>query len=101
MNNVVVEVKIVPLGTSSTSLSSYIAKVEKVLEKHKNIEKMLTPMSTILEGNLDQILEVIREMHEVPFLNGAERVSTIISIDDRRDKEISMKSKMDSVKSKL
>jgi uncharacterized protein (TIGR00106 family) len=101
MNSIIAEVTVVPLGTASTSLSQYVADVEKVLQKHGNIKTMLTPMATILEGGLDEIFEVIKEMHEQPFLKGAHRVSTRISIDDRRDKKISMQSKLDAVKSKL
>ncbi len=33
MSNAIVEVTIVPLGTGSTSLSYYVAEVEKVLRK--------------------------------------------------------------------
>ena len=101
MNNVIVEVTVVPLGTASTSLSSYVAEVEKVAKKHSNIKRLLTPMSTILEGDLDEILKIIREMHEAPFKKNARRVSTRIVIDDRRDKKGSMEGKLKSVKSKL
>ncbi|MNY66894.1 hypothetical protein D3C86_2043910 [compost metagenome] len=61
----------------------------------------MTPMGTILEGPLDRLFEVIRAVHEVPFLNGAARVSTSIKIDDRRDKPASMEQKMQSVADKL
>ncbi len=62
---------------------------------------MLTPMATVLEGELPLILDLIRDMHEEPFRNGALRVSTRISIDDRRDKNITMKGKIEAVESKL
>ncbi|HLP48302.1 MAG TPA: MTH1187 family thiamine-binding protein [Candidatus Kapabacteria bacterium] len=100
-NHVIVEVTVFPLGTGSTSLSNYVAGVEKVLEKYKGIKTMLTPMSTILEGDLGEILAAIREMHEAPFLAGAKRVTTKIDIDDRRDKELTMEGKVEAVKSKL
>ena len=100
-NTVIVQLTIAPLGTCSTSLSSYVADVENVLAKYSNIKTQLTPMSTILEGDLDEILTAIREMHEVPFAKGAKRVSTRISIDDRRDKEASMEKKIEAVKEKL
>ena len=100
MKNSIVQVTIVPLGTGSTSLSQYVADVEKVLEKYSDLNHQLTPMSTIIEGDLNRILEAVREMHEVPFRNGAQRVSTKISIDDRRDKEASMDAKIAAVKSK-
>ena len=98
---VIAEVTVVPLGTGTPSLSSYVAEVEKVLAAHKNIKTMLCPMSTVLEGDLDEILKAVREMHEVPFLQGAKRVSTRVNIDDRRDKKISMEGKVKAVKSKL
>jgi uncharacterized protein (TIGR00106 family) len=100
MNPIIAEVTIVPLGTSSPSLSAYVAEVERVLSTYTHIKSLLTPMSTILEGDLDEVLGIIREMHEVPFLKGARRVSTRITIDDRRDKQISMHSKLEAVKSK-
>jgi len=101
MNNTIAEISIVPLGTGSTSLSQYVADLEKVLKKYNDLKSELTPMSTVVEGNLDRILEAVREMHETPFLNGAFRVSTRITIDDRRDKEASMDAKIDSVRTKM
>ncbi|MBB6669285.1 MTH1187 family thiamine-binding protein [Cohnella nanjingensis] len=98
----IVQVTIVPLGTGSTSVSDYVASVERVLsEAPESIKHQLTPMSTIIEGELDDILAVIRRMHEVPFREGAKRVSTSITIDDRRDKVGTMAQKMDSVAEKL
>ena len=101
MNKTIAEITIVPLGTATTSLSQYVADVEKILSKYTDLKSELTPMSTVVEGNLDRILEAVREMHETPFLNGAKRVSTRLSIDDRRDKSASMDAKIKSVKSKL
>jgi uncharacterized protein (TIGR00106 family) len=101
MSHVIVEVTVVPLGTGSTSLSAYVADVEKVVKEYKNVKSMLTPMATILEGDLDDILKLIRRMHETPFLKGARRVSTRISIDDRRDKKGSMAGKLQSVRTKM
>lgn len=97
----IVQVTIVPLGTGSTSVSQYVADCHKVLEKYDNLKHQLTPMSTCIEGPLDEILDVIREMHEVPFEKGALRVSTSIKIDDRRDYEGTMVGKMEAVMRKL
>ncbi|MDF2924849.1 MAG: hypothetical protein K0R57_3763 [Paenibacillaceae bacterium] len=98
----IVEVTIVPLGTGSPSVSHYVAEVHKVLEQAPEpVKFQLTPMSTIIEGDLNDLLAVIRRMHEVPFGKGAERVSTSIRIDDRRDKPSTMESKLQSVKDKL
>ncbi len=97
----IVEVTIVPLGTSSPSISSYVAACHKVLAGADGIEYQLTPMSTIIEGNLERIIEIIKQLHEVPFSAGALRVSTTIRIDDRRDKPITMEGKLQSVMDRL
>lgn len=96
----VVEVTIAPMGVGA-SISSYVAACHKVLEQATDLKHQLTPMATIIEGDLDRILEVIRQMHEVPFGNGAQRVSTLIRIDDRRDKELTMAGKIKAVRDKL
>lgn len=100
-NNVIVEVTVVPLGTGSTSLSNYVVGIEKVLEKFTSIKKMLTPMSTILEGEMEEVLAAVRQMHEAPFLTGVKRVITRIDIDDRRDKLTSMERKVETVNERL
>lgn len=101
MGRIVAEVTVVPLGTASPSLSPFVAEVEKVLKKFPRLNSMLTPMSTILEGDMEEVLAAVKAMHEVPFRMGALRVSTTLRIDDRRDKKISMKSKLAAVREKL
>lgn len=96
-----VEISVVPLGTPTPSLSQYIAKAVKVLEGEKYIKYELTAMGTIIEGDLDQVLTLARKMHQAVFNAGIMRVVTIIKIDDRRDKNSSMDSKMKSLKREL
>jgi uncharacterized protein (TIGR00106 family) len=98
----IVEVTIIPIGTETTSLSSYVADLVKELElAPESIHYELTAMSTLIEGSLEDLFQVIRRLHEVPFLNGAARVSTSIKIDDRRDIKASIAQKMKSVADKL
>lgn len=96
----VVLVTVVPLGTATPSVSHYVAGVERVL-RDSGLKHELTGMGTIIEGDLDAILPVVRKMHEQPFGQGALRVSTSIRIDDRRDKKGSIEAKVRSVKEKL
>lgn len=97
----VVEVQIIPIGTSTPSLSKYVADCVKVLQKYNDITYQVFPMGTVLEGELDSILKVVREMHEVPFDNGAMRVVSTIRIDERRDRKLTMNGKVTSVTTKL
>ncbi|MBN1375618.1 MAG: MTH1187 family thiamine-binding protein [Dehalococcoidia bacterium] len=100
-NKVVAEISIVPLGTGKAGVSEFVAACIDVLSKRDDIAYRLTPMGTIVEGTLEVILAVTREMHEVPFKKGALRVVTTLKIDDRRDKLLSMEGKLTSVRKRL
>ncbi len=94
---VIAEIKIVPLGTATTSLSRYIAACLDTIKQAQDISYQLTAMGTIIQGPLERILELVPKMHEVPFAMGAKRVITTINIDDRRDKLITIDSKVQAV----
>ncbi len=97
----IAEVSVVPLGTKTPSVSQYVARAVKVLEQEKDIMYEVTAMGTIIEGDLDKILAVVKKMHERTFGEGVVRVLTTIKIDDRQDKAQGMKEKVDSLKNKL
>jgi uncharacterized protein (TIGR00106 family) len=96
----IVFLTITPLGTATPSVSKYVAGVERIL-RESGLKHQLTAMGTIIEGDLDEILAVVRRMHEHPFAQGALRVSTSIRIDDRRDRVATIEGKMRSVEEKL
>ncbi|MBN8208262.1 MTH1187 family thiamine-binding protein [Bacillus sp. NTK071] len=98
----IVDVTVIPIGTESPSVSKYVADVQKILDSYTDrISYRLTPMSTLIEGDLQDLLEVVQAIHEAPFQAGIERVATNIRIDDRRDKKVKMDDKLDSVKKHL
>lgn len=93
----IVEVNIVPMGTTSPSISSYIADCCELVKKETDVKYQITPMSTILEGDLDRVMDVVKKMHKVPFGDSVQRVVTSITIDERKDKPTSMESRVDAV----
>ncbi|MHB1397298.1 MAG: MTH1187 family thiamine-binding protein [Trichloromonadaceae bacterium] len=96
----VVEISVTPLGVG-VGVSAYVAGCLQILRK-SGLKHQLTPMGTIIEGELDDIFAVVRQMVESPFVAGALRVSTLIKIDDRRDQPThSMAGKVQSVMEKL
>jgi uncharacterized protein (TIGR00106 family) len=98
----IVDITVIPVGTSTPSVSEYVAEIQKVLQQYEGrVKYQLTPMSTLIEGDLKLLLEIVQELHEVPFQKGLQRVCTNIRIDDRRDKENTMESKLQSVQAKL
>ena len=100
----IVDVTVIPIGTETPSVSSYVADIQRVLKKYEEngqIRFQLTPMNTIIEGELPVLFEVILAMHEVPFEKGLMRVATNIRIDDRRDGKRKMEEKVQRVESQL
>jgi len=97
----VCSVSVVPVGTGSTSVSAYVARCHEILAETEGIKYRLTPMSTVIEGDLGTILAAVARLHEVPFEKGAMRVLTTMTIDDRRDRDLTMEGKISSVEEKL
>ena len=97
----IAEVSTIPLGTKTPSVSKHLARAFRVLREEKNIKYELTSMGTIMEGDLGEILRVVRNMHKGTFDGEVMRVVTTIKIDDRRDKTLSMKGKIESLLKKL
>lgn len=79
----IVQASIVPLGTKTTSISNYVAQALKVLQNQKSVSYKLTPMGTVLEGDLDKVLSMVRQMHESVFREGVQRIITIVNRADR------------------
>ena len=98
----IVDITVIPVGTATPSVSEYVAEIHQFLQKYEGqIKYQLTPMSTLIEGDLKELLEVVQQLHELPFQKGVQRVCTNIRIDERRDKEHSMEKKLKSVQAKL
>ena len=93
----IAEISIIPMGTKTPSVSRYIARAVKILQRQKDTTYQITAMGTILEGDLEKILMVVKRMHEETFTEGVARVITTVKIDDRRDKTPSMSSKVNSL----
>ena len=97
----IAEVSIIPLGTKTPSVSKYVARAISVLQQEKDIKYELTSMGTIIEGDLEKILKVVKKMHQATFDEGAMRVVTTIKIDDRRDRPSTMSGKIESLMKEL
>jgi len=93
-----VEFTVVPLGKGE-SVSEYVAECMRIV-KASGLSYQLTPMATILEGERDEVMDVIMECHQ-RVLDMSERVITEIKIDDRKDRKNAMTQKIRSVESKL
>ena len=97
----VVELTLVPIGTQTTSCSPFVAAAYDAVKDNDKVEIRLNPMGTVLEGDIDELFACVRKMQEAVFEAGANRVYSVVKIDDRRDKKANLDQKVNSVMSKL
>lgn len=95
------DLTVISLGRPELSASRYIAEIHKRLAAQDRVRYRLHAMGTSLEGSTDDVLALVRELHEVPFGMGIERVYTVLKLDDRRDKEQTLEDKVASVEKLL
>ncbi|HTX60844.1 MAG TPA: MTH1187 family thiamine-binding protein [Methanobacterium sp.] len=101
LNMISAELTIIPIGTSKTSISKYVAAALEALDE-TGIKYEINGMGTMLESeDRFKLFEAVGKAHEAVFKSGADRVATSLKIDERRDKEGSLKQKVESVKEKL
>ena len=94
------QITIIPLGTGTPSVGDYVADVVRLLED-REIPCVLNDMGTVIEGEVDELMALARDLHELPFINGVERVVTQIVLDDRRDKKQGLGEKPQAVRRRL
>ena len=92
------EFSVVPIGAGE-SVSQYVAECLKIVESSK-VNYRINPMGTVLEGDFDQVMAVIRSCH-MRVMEMALRAVTTVKIDDRRDKQVTLDSKIESVEAKI
>lgn len=97
----IIDISVVPVGTAGPSVSDYVAGAVKILQQEPGIKYELTAMNTIIEGDLEKLLNLAQRMHNSAFEAGAKRVVTTIRIDERRDKPLTIEGKIKAVKDKL
>jgi len=95
-HQVIAEIMVAPTS-SGTSVSRYVCGVLEVIKETPGVTFQVSAMGTVVQGPLDTILQMTARMHEVPFNMGAQRVTTLLRIDDRRDKEATIQSKLKAV----
>ena len=88
---------IAPLG-KGTSVSTYVKIVIEILKK-EHVTFQTNPMATVIETkDLTTLFKIIQKAHQAVVDEGAERIITELKIDDRRDKQATMNSKLQSLK---
>jgi uncharacterized protein (TIGR00106 family) len=93
-----VEFSIIPIGAGS-SLGAHLAEVLRIIDA-SGLPYKANPMGTVIEGEWDETIRLIKKCHRTVMKTG-ERVVTTISIDDRKGKPNRIETKVKSIEQRL
>ncbi|MHC5002961.1 MAG: MTH1187 family thiamine-binding protein [Planctomycetota bacterium] len=96
---VIVDFSVVPVGVG-VSVSKYVVACQKVLDE-AGLESRLHAYGTNVEGEWDEVFAAIKRCHEVVHGLGAPRISTVIKVGTRTDRDQTMDDKVRSVEKGL
>ena len=94
----IVEFSVVPIGRGE-ALAAGVAKLVDIIDK-SGLPYKLTAMGTIVEGEWNDVFELIKECHAL-MRRSADRVMTTITIDDRDKARGRIQGKVDDVEAVL
>lgn len=96
------DLTVIGLGRQSASASEYVAEIQRRLRAQDKVRFKLHAMGTELEGKVEDILEIVGQLHNVPFEAGLPRVYTVLKLDERMDKPMqTLDDKVASVEEQL
>ncbi len=93
-----VEFSIIPIGAGS-SLGGHLAEVLKIVDA-SGLPYKVNPMGTVIEGDWNQVMQLVKKCHQTAMRTG-ERVVTTISIDDRKGKLKRIDEKVKSIERRI
>lgn len=97
--NVILDVSITPIGVG-VSVSKYVAACQRVFAD-AGLPTRLHAYGTNVEGEWEEVFGAVKRCHEVVHDMGAPRISTMIKVGTRTDRDQSMDDKVRSVERKL
>jgi len=92
------EFSIVPVGVGS-SIGAQLAEVLRIVDE-SGLPYKINPMGTVVEGEWDEVMKLVKKCHKTVMKNG-ERAVTTISIDDRKGKPNRIEAKVKSIERRL
>jgi uncharacterized protein (TIGR00106 family) len=86
------EIQVIPIG-SGVSVRKEVQRAHGILED-SGLAVQLHGQGTNMEGELTDILDAVRQVHETLHAEGTIRIATFVKIGTRTDKEPSLAGKL-------
>jgi uncharacterized protein (TIGR00106 family) len=86
------EVQVIPIG-SGVSVREEVKRAHGILEE-SDLHVQLHSYGTNVEGELEEIFDAVRRVHETLHAEGTARLATFVKIGTRTDKEPNLAGKL-------
>lgn len=82
---VIADIAVMPL-VPAVSEDELYKQVDAAIDyiKSSGLKYEIGAMSTTVEGEYDEVLDLIKKVHRIPFEVGSERVITVVRIDEKK-----------------
>jgi uncharacterized protein (TIGR00106 family) len=97
-DSMLAEFTIVPIGVGS-SIGNQLAEVLKIVDA-SGMPYKINPMGTVVEGEWDDVMKLIKKCH-LSVMKEGERALTTISLDDRKGKPGRIDEKVKSIERRI
>jgi len=88
----IAEIQVIPIG-AGVSVRKEVKRAHELLEQ-AGLTVQLHAYGTNVEGDMQQIFDAVRRVHETLHAEGTVRLTTAIKIGTRSDKEVSLTGKL-------
>lgn len=86
------EIQVIPIGTG-VSVRNEVKRAHEIIQG-SDLKVQLHAYGTNVEGELDTIFATIKEIHETLHAEGTVRLSTMLKLETRTDKEATLEDKV-------
>ena len=82
------------LPRSSTKGTYELVDVAIELIQRSGLKYRVCPFETVIEGQYDEVMKLVKDIHDAVYANGAEEMITNIKIQTRNNQDVFIEDKM-------
>ncbi|KAI5965184.1 ECM15 [Candida pseudojiufengensis] len=99
--NCLADICLIPIGKGTPSVSDEVAIITQLCQNQTKVKTHLQSSGTVLEGDFDDVMALIKKFHLVLHDKGIVRIQSDIRLGSRIDKSQTPQDKLDIVYKKL
>lgn len=97
MNKINIALQVLPRAKNKDTYQL----VDKAIEiiQNSGVKYKICPFETVMEGNYDELMAIVKKVHEACYQAGTETMMTYIKIQSAADRDVSIADKMEKYES--